>query len=172
MTLSIYVYIEPWANPESLIIIGGFSYLLTKSDQFGDSVMLAPESQMTSICRVARLVAWSLHLKAQHVHMYYNLLNCLMLSLSPSVVSISGWIHWGWTIVQSAGATFISPSSGCSSLSSSLHQIPSIVSDTVSNLLACHGNILHHLSLHPLADIRRTSPIQFLLAKMERVAWM
>jgi hypothetical protein len=40
---------KPLANPESLIIIGSFSYLLTKSDQFGDTVMLAPESQMTSM---------------------------------------------------------------------------------------------------------------------------
>jgi hypothetical protein len=39
---------KPFANPESLIIIGGFSYLLTKSDRFGDTVMLAPESHMTS----------------------------------------------------------------------------------------------------------------------------
>jgi hypothetical protein len=39
---------KPFANPESLIIIGGFSYLPTKSDQFGDTVMLALESQMTS----------------------------------------------------------------------------------------------------------------------------
>jgi hypothetical protein len=36
------------ANPESLIIIGSFSYLLTKSDWFGDTVMLVPESHMTS----------------------------------------------------------------------------------------------------------------------------
>jgi hypothetical protein len=39
---------KPLANPESLIIIGGFSYLPTKSDRLGDTVMLAPESQMTS----------------------------------------------------------------------------------------------------------------------------
>jgi hypothetical protein len=39
---------KPLANPESLIIIGGFSYLLTKSNWFGDTTMLAPESQMTS----------------------------------------------------------------------------------------------------------------------------
>jgi hypothetical protein len=39
---------KPFANPESLIIIGGFSYLPTKSDRFGDTVMLAPESHMTS----------------------------------------------------------------------------------------------------------------------------
>jgi hypothetical protein len=39
---------KPLANPESLIIICNFSYLLTKSDQFGDTVMLAPESHMTS----------------------------------------------------------------------------------------------------------------------------
>jgi hypothetical protein len=37
---------KPLANPESLIIIGGFSYLQTKSDWFGDTMMLAPESQM------------------------------------------------------------------------------------------------------------------------------
>jgi hypothetical protein len=39
---------KPLANPESLIIIGGFSYLPTKSNRFGDTVMLVPESQMTS----------------------------------------------------------------------------------------------------------------------------
>jgi hypothetical protein len=39
---------KPLANPESLNIIGGFSYLPTKFDWFGDTVMLAPESQMTS----------------------------------------------------------------------------------------------------------------------------
>jgi hypothetical protein len=39
---------KPLANPESLIIIGSFSYLLTKSDWFGDTMMLAPESHMTS----------------------------------------------------------------------------------------------------------------------------
>jgi hypothetical protein len=37
---------KPLAIPESLIIIGGFSYLLTKSDWFGGTVMLA--SHMTS----------------------------------------------------------------------------------------------------------------------------
>jgi hypothetical protein len=37
---------KPLAIPESLIIIGGFSYLLTKSDWFGYTVMLA--SHMTS----------------------------------------------------------------------------------------------------------------------------
>jgi hypothetical protein len=39
---------KPFANPESLIIIGGFSYLPTKSNWFGDTVMLVPESHMTS----------------------------------------------------------------------------------------------------------------------------
>jgi hypothetical protein len=39
---------KPLANPESLIIIGCFSYLQTKSDWFGDTMMLAPESHMTS----------------------------------------------------------------------------------------------------------------------------
>jgi hypothetical protein len=39
---------KPLANPESLIIIGGFSYLPTKSDWLGDTVMLVPESHMTS----------------------------------------------------------------------------------------------------------------------------
>jgi hypothetical protein len=38
----------PLANPENLIMIGSFSYLLTKSDWFGDTVMVALESQMTS----------------------------------------------------------------------------------------------------------------------------
>jgi hypothetical protein len=39
---------KPLANLESLIVTGGFSYLPTKSDWFGDTVMLMPESQITS----------------------------------------------------------------------------------------------------------------------------
>jgi hypothetical protein len=62
-----------------------------------------------------------------------------MLSLSPIVVPFSRWIHWGWTIVWCAGATTLiaqcagATASVSSSLLSGLHQIPAIVSYTVSN---------------------------------------
>jgi hypothetical protein len=71
--------------------------------------------------------------------MYHNLLDGLMMSLSPIVVPFSRWICWGWTIAQSVGATTLiaqcvgATASVSSSLSSGLHQIPAIVSDTVSN---------------------------------------
>ncbi len=107
-----------------------------------------------------------LDVKAQHVYMYYNLLDSLMLSLSPVVgVNFTRWICWGWMIVWSAGAT-------CSiSLISGLHWIPSILSDNISNSLAHRDNILCHLGIHPLADVRRPSSVQSLLVKAERVAW-
>jgi hypothetical protein len=68
--------------------------------------------------------------------MYHNLLDGLMLSLSPIVVPFSRWICWGWMIARSAGATTLiargagATASVSSSLLSSLHQIPAIVSDT------------------------------------------
>jgi hypothetical protein len=49
-------------------------------------------------------------------------------------------------------------------------QFPAIVSDTVSNLLARCDNILSHLSIHLLADVRWASFVQSSLAKMEMVA--
>jgi hypothetical protein len=109
-------------------------------------------------------------------HCNHNLLDGLMLSLSPIVVPFSRWICWDWTIARSAGATTLiargvgATASVPSSLSSGLHQVPAIVSDTASNSLARHDNILSHLGIHPLADVRRTSSVQCSLAKTERVA--
>jgi hypothetical protein len=110
--------------------------------------------------------------------MYRNLLDGLMLLLSPIVVPFSRWIHWGWTIARSAGATTLiargagATASVSSSLLSSSDRIPSIVSDSVGNLLSHHGNILRHLGIHPLAHVRGTSSVQSSLAKTEKVARM
>jgi hypothetical protein len=79
-------------------------------------------------------------------------------------------------LVLSAGATTSialgmgATASVSSSILSGLHQIPAIVSDTVSTLLAHCDNILSHLGIHLLADVRRTFSVQFSLAKMVRVA--
>jgi hypothetical protein len=43
---------KPLANPESLIIIGGFSYLPTKSDQFGHTMMLALAGVASCFCQL------------------------------------------------------------------------------------------------------------------------
>jgi hypothetical protein len=53
---------KPLANPESLIIIGSFSYLLTKSDWFGDTVMLVLDDRNYTAMHTH--VRWSVHLSA------------------------------------------------------------------------------------------------------------
>jgi hypothetical protein len=127
--------------------------------------------------------------------MYYNLLDCLMLLLHPSIASCSRWICWNWTIVWSAGATCISPISDSSSLLSVTmdplliplvrvttdsfpcfwHTVSNLVahhgnllSHVCSDLVSCCGNLLSHYGMHLLADIRRARVLDTILVGEDR----